>query len=81
MLSAVKGRYNTVPLFTHPATDEIERVLEPFASEADRYEPSEDDEDELAWLSKFTVGHLRAARNFLLKFKGGRPLAQKSERG
>ena len=41
------------------------RALEPFAEQASRYDPDEDDGDQMAWDSRFTVTHLRNAREAL----------------
>jgi len=50
------------------AAEEIERLraaLEPFAKEADRYEPNEGDDDVRAWGSSFPIYYLRRARDAL----------------
>ena len=39
----------------------LEEALKPFADEAIRYEPHEDDNNDTAWDSDFTVGDLRRA--------------------
>jgi hypothetical protein len=52
----------------HAAEAEIERLraaLEPFAKEADRYEPNEGDDDVRAWGSSFPICYLRRARDAL----------------
>lgn len=55
-------------------TAEAVRVLEPFASNAGRFDPVENDDHYLTWGTDFTIGHLRAARAFrafLAKHKEG----------
>lgn len=42
--------------------ERLRRALEPFAKQAERYEPNEGDEDYRAWDSLFKIGDLRRAR-------------------
>ncbi len=50
--------------------DRLKAALKPFADEADKYEPDEDDDGMEAWASGFTVGDLRAARAALAPAEG-----------
>lgn len=43
--------------------DAAAEALEPFAEQADNYEPEEGDGGQIAWASDFTIGQLRYARN------------------
>lgn len=51
--------------------DALRKALEPFAAEADRYEPDEGDGDHPAWDTTVTIGNLRAARSLLSEGGGG----------
>lgn len=50
----------------------LEKELEPFAKEAERYEPDEGDDDQIAWASDFTIGLLRRARAALASKEDGK---------
>lgn len=51
----------------------LEGALNPFADEADRYDPVEDDDQQQLWLadSDLCIGHLRAARAALKEKNDG----------
>jgi len=50
--------------------DEAAKVLAPFAEQAARYDPPDNDSGNVAWNSPFHIGDLRAARSFLANLKG-----------
>jgi len=45
--------------------EQLEAALEPFAKEADLYDPPEGDDDQPAWSRDFPIGMLRRARSAL----------------
>lgn len=48
---------------------ELVEALEPFAEQADRYDPPENDSGYVAWNSPFYIGDLRGARSASLRAK------------
>lgn len=57
----------------NPARDallaEAVEALEPFAAEADHYEPDDGDGAHVAWVSDFTIASLRRARDTLARLR------------
>jgi hypothetical protein len=48
---------------------ELVEALQPFAEQADRYDPPENDSGHVAWSSPFHIGDLRGARSAILRAK------------
>ena len=45
----------------------LREALRPFADEAERYDPDEGDDRDVAWVSDFPIGALRRARSAIAK--------------
>ncbi len=61
--TGIAPRYRRAATEAAARIAELEAALKPFADEAARYDPDENDNQSLAWAStSFRIGQLRAAR-------------------
>lgn len=73
-----------LPLLDQIAADremreEADRVMEPFASVADRFDPDEGDDDMDAWGFHVTIGELRNVRAARAKLRAAVPAEQEKQ--